>query len=85
MIHFKNKKRYPFFGVAFIALFFLLSAVVMLLWNMVLPSVISVGSIGYFQAMGLLALCRILTGGKNIYPHKYRCAGNCSNKYRVTE
>lgn len=36
---------------------------VMLLWNNILPSVLGVGTLTFWQAVGLLVLCRILFGG----------------------
>ncbi|MDR1357033.1 MAG: hypothetical protein LBJ58_05115 [Tannerellaceae bacterium] len=39
------------------------SAVTMLLWNALLPRLFSVASIDFLQALGLLALSRILFGG----------------------
>ncbi len=36
---------------------------VMLLWNAVITSIFGLGVITYLQALGLLALCRILFGG----------------------
>lgn len=44
-------------------IFLLLTLTVMLLWNAVLPPVLGVNSLGYWQAGGLLLLCRILFGG----------------------
>lgn len=42
----------------------LLSAVVMLLWNAVVPYVLpATHPIGYWQALALLLLCRLLFGG----------------------
>ena len=41
----------------------LLSLVVMLLWNATLPSLFNVGVINFWQAAGLLVLCKILFGG----------------------
>lgn len=38
-------------------------AVVMVLWNAVLPRVVAVNTLSYPQALGLLTLCRILFGG----------------------
>ena len=35
----------------------------MLLWNAILPEVIAAKKLSYLQAVGLLALCRILFGG----------------------
>jgi hypothetical protein len=39
-----------------------ITAVVMLLWNAILPALLGVKLIGYWQAMGLLILSRILFG-----------------------
>lgn len=37
-----------------------LGGIVMLLWNAILPALLQVNVIGYWQAVGLLALCKIL-------------------------
>lgn len=41
----------------------LLTYIVMYLWNAILPDLIHVGRLGYWQALGLLVLCKILFGG----------------------
>ncbi|MCH5688999.1 hypothetical protein LWM68_34950 [Niabella sp. W65] len=46
-----------------IAAVFLFSAIVMLLWNAVLPDVLPVKPVSYWQAMGILVLSKILFGG----------------------
>ena len=46
-----------------IGLMFGLGALVMVLWNAILPDLLGVKIIGYWQAMGLLLLCKILFGG----------------------
>lgn len=56
------KRRFPFFFF-FPLLLFVLSAVVMFLWNSILPEVVHVEKISYLQAVGLLILSRILFGG----------------------
>lgn len=38
----------------------LLGGIVMLLWNAILPSLLHVGVISFWQAIGLLLLCKIL-------------------------
>lgn len=38
-------------------------AIVLLLWNWLLPSLLGLPRIGFWQALGILALCRILFGG----------------------
>jgi hypothetical protein len=40
-----------------------LGLVVMSLWNWLLPALFGWRAIGFWQALGLLALCRILFGG----------------------
>ena len=59
-----SPKNRRFLFVFLIPLIFLaLSAAVMLLWNAILPDVIHAGRLNYWQALGLLALCRLLFGG----------------------
>ena len=41
----------------------LLGGVVQYLWNAILPAVIGVGALTFWQALGLLVLCRLLFGG----------------------
>jgi len=48
-------------GVA--AMVFLLGGVVQYLWNNILPAVLGVGMLSFWQAVGLLVLCRLLFGG----------------------
>jgi hypothetical protein len=51
------------FVLFFFAAAFGLSALVMWLWNAILPQVTGATTITYWQAMGLLVLARILFGG----------------------
>ncbi len=44
-------------------LLFIGGEVVMLLWNWLLPPLFGWRTLGFWQALGLLALCRILFGG----------------------
>ncbi len=62
------KKRGGFFFLFIVAALFGLSAAVMLLWNALLPGLVHAGTIDYWQAMGLLILCRILFGGFHFRP-----------------
>ncbi len=57
------KKRRRFFWLAIPLMLAGLTGVVMLLWNAILPDLLQVNRISYFQALGLLVLCRILLGG----------------------
>ena len=51
------------FAVLFVALFGL---VVMWLWNWLMPALFGLKVIGYWQALGLVILCRILFGGRGL-------------------
>jgi hypothetical protein len=58
------KRRRFLFAIPFFvaAALFIFGMVVMLLWNAILPDVLGVRTITYWQALGLLALCKILFG-----------------------
>ena len=62
-----SKKYWPFkvlfFFVAGAAFVSLVGLVVMTLWNKLLPEIIGVRAINFWQAIGLLVLSRILFGG----------------------
>ena len=55
----KYGAKYLFWFLVMIAI---LTAVVMLLWNWLIPNLFGGKMINYWQAMGLLVLLRILTG-----------------------
>jgi hypothetical protein len=58
-----NKKRFAFFFPLFALIAaLLLGAAVKFLWNATLPSLVNANQITYWQAVGLLVLCRILFG-----------------------
>jgi hypothetical protein len=59
----------------------LLSAIVMLLWNAILPPLLHVNNISYGQSIGLLILCRILFGSLRFGPPSHKRFGP-SNKLR---
>jgi hypothetical protein len=50
------------YGLFFISVFLLLSGVFMFLWNSLLPQILHVSVINYWQSLGLIILCRILFG-----------------------
>jgi len=70
---------FPIFGLAAALL---LGGVVMWLWNAIIPSILNVGPIKYWQAVGLLALCRILFGNFGGRPNG---AQRWSRNWRNTE
>ena len=53
--------RFLPFVVLFVALF---GFVVMALWNWLMPALFGLKVIGYWQALGLVILCRVLFGGR---------------------
>ncbi len=57
-----NERKWLFIPV-FIAAVFLFGAIVMVLWNAILPAVTGVKTISYLQALGILLLSKILFGG----------------------
>jgi len=54
----KNKEEAVKAAVAFIA-FFVKPAIIMLLWNWLLPGIFGITTIGYFKALGLYLLARL--------------------------
>jgi len=60
--NFKCRKRFIFIPFLAIAFVFLVSFLVMLLWNYTLPSIFGLTTITLWQAMGLFLLCKLLFG-----------------------
>ena len=56
------KGRFFFIPIGVAAILALVSYVVMQLWNNLLPDILHVGTITYWQAMGIFILCKILFG-----------------------
>src|ERR1700688_859422 len=54
--------RFIFIPLAVVAFLSLISFVVMTLWNYLLPGILHVGMITFWQAMGIFILCKILFG-----------------------
>ena len=62
----RNKFVFVLMAIAVLALF---TTAVMLLWNALIPTIFGVGSINYWQALGLFVLARILFGGFSHFGH----------------
>jgi hypothetical protein len=60
--HFRRRGFVIFPVLALIAIS-VLGAVVRFLWNAILPEAVNANPISYWQAVGLLILCKILCGG----------------------
>jgi hypothetical protein len=56
-------KRAIFIPIAIVAGIFIFGHVVMFLWNGILPAVLGVHTITFWQALGILLLAKILFGG----------------------
>lgn len=65
----KSGKRF-LGGFIFLAVFAAAIAVVMLLWNALIPSIIGWSAINYWQAAGLVILCKLLFGGMGHWGHR---------------
>ena len=55
-----NHKRFPRFLIFIILLAAVLSLILMLLWNSLMPVIFKLPSLSYWQALGLLILSKIL-------------------------
>ena len=73
----KFKGRIGLFIVGGIAMFFVVTGIVMWLWNLLLPEIIGVKSISFWQAMGILILSKILFCGFHFGKRKF---GNFKEK-----
>jgi len=56
------KGRFIFIPIAAAAFLSVISYIVMQLWNNLLPAIIHVSAITFWQAMGIFILCKILFG-----------------------
>ena len=59
----KDKSKYWYAGIIVIVMCAVFGAVVMLLWNALLPRIFGLPRINYLEAAGLLLLMRVLLGG----------------------
>ena len=66
-----QNKRAIFSPIAWVVIIFLLSWMLMLLWNSLLPAIIGVKAISFWQSMGILAISKILFSGFNL-GHRHR-------------
>lgn len=69
----------PAFIVVFAALF---GCVVMVLWNWLMPELFGLPFISFWQAVGLLLLCKILFGGLGGSHHGHGGCHHDGNKLR---
>jgi hypothetical protein len=62
MRHKFYRARFILIPIGVVAFLSLVSFVVMTLWNYLLPGILHVGLITFWQAMGIFVLCKILFG-----------------------
>jgi fatty-acid desaturase len=70
----EHRRHHRWFFLRFpLALIFIgvISLVLMLLWNALLPAIFGIASITYWQALGLFFLSKILFGGFGRGPHAF--------------
>lgn len=58
----RNRKKFILMPFGAAALLALVSYIVMELWNNLLPEILNVRTINFWQAMGIFILCKILFG-----------------------
>jgi hypothetical protein len=81
---YKKMNRLRFLApVGFVAMYAIFGVAVMLLWNLLIPALFGLSAVNYWQALGLLVLCRILFGGFNLPHHRHgRGMHHKQNKFR---
>ena len=63
-MHTRNRKQFVFKGIGFvIVLAAVVSLILFLLWNWLMPTIFGLPVINYWQALGLLLLSKILFSG----------------------
>lgn len=61
-LFYDRKARFVLMPICAVAFLALISFVVMHLWNCLLPNIMHVSTITFWQAMGIFVLCKILFG-----------------------
>lgn len=76
----KRNRRFTFMTISSIVILALIVAVVMGLWNWIVPGITGWGCINYWQALGLVVLFRLLSG--HFWGHGYWGWGDFSMNNR---
>jgi hypothetical protein len=70
--YFFRVMKYVMLAVLFVAFLFAFGFVVEALWNWLMPAIFGLKLIGYWQAVGLILLCKLLFGRFHTGPHYSR-------------
>ncbi|WP_292008398.1 hypothetical protein [Chryseobacterium sp.] len=81
----KHKKRWGLLILCPPLIFLAVTGVVMWLWNTLLPEIIGVKEINYWQAMGILVLSKILFGGFHGKFGRNNCGGGFRERKQMME
>ncbi len=80
------QKHLVFVPICFVAFAAVFGLLVMLLWNWLMPSIFGLPELSFFQAVGLLVLCKILFGafgcGHHGHHDRHGCCHSDKNKLR---
>ncbi len=79
------RRKFIFIPFAIAAFLSLVSFVVMTLWNYLLPGILHVGAITFWQAMGIFVLCKILFGFGKGGHNKWGGRGNPWMRHKMEE
>ena len=74
------KKKMIFMPFFFVGMVALVTWILMLLWNWLMPAIFDLPAITFWQAMGLLALSKILFGGFSGSKRGGSCNGSTNHR-----
>ncbi len=79
------KRRFIFIPLAVAAFLSVISFIVMNLWNYLLPGILHVGVITFWQAMGIFVLCKILFGFGKGGPGRFGRGGDHWMRHKLED
>lgn len=65
------QKHLVFIPLFLLIIAIMLGALVMLLWNWLMPDIFGLPALSFWQAVGLLVLCKVLLGGLGMGGHHH--------------
>lgn len=79
------QKHLVFIPLFLVVMVTLIGALVMWLWNWLMPSLFGLPMLSFWQAVGLLVLCRLLVGNIGFGSHHHHSHGHCGGSNRLRE